>query len=140
MSQNPSPKTKKDGGGGNNCNEDDRYYGQDSDKWHRNRYRYNSDSVRMFDSIGIIEPDAPQNRSLSGVGKATRKKIWGALKGGQYYEILVQRNKDFVTVGPSSHGHGQTFGSNGGGTLAKGVLNFCSLRHPGGEEETSLTL
>ena len=93
----------------------------------------------MFDSIGIIEPDAPQNRSLSGVGKATRKKIWGALKGGQYYEILVQRNKDFVTVGPSSHVHVQTFGSNGGGTLTKVLLNFRRRRYPGGEEDNSLT-
>ena len=45
-----------------------------------------------------------------------------------------------MTVGTSSHGHGQNFGSDDGGTLEKGVLNFISLRHPGGEEETSLTL
>ena len=40
----------------------------------------------------------------------------------------------------SSHGHSQTFGRDDGGTLTKGVLIFNSLRHPGGEEETSLTL
>ena len=74
MSQSPSPNTKKDGGGGNNFKEDDHNYGQERYGRHIDSYRYNSDSVRMFDSIGIIEPDAPQNRSLAGVGKATREK------------------------------------------------------------------
>ena len=61
---------------------DDHDYDQDRDERHIDSYRYNSDSVRMFDSIGIIELDASQNRALAGVGKATRKKIWGAFKGG----------------------------------------------------------
>ena len=43
-------------------------------------------------------------------------------------------------VGPSIHDHSQTFGRNGDGTLTKVVLNFRSLRHPGGEEETSLAV
>ena len=36
-----------------------------------------------------------------------------------------------MTVGTSSHGHGQTSGSDDGGTLTKGVLNSRSLGHPG---------
>ena len=54
---------------------DDHDYGQDMDKRHRDSYRKNSDSIRMFDSIAIIKMDASQNRALAGVGKATRKKI-----------------------------------------------------------------
>ena len=49
----------------------------------------------MFDSIGIIELDASQNRDLAGVGKATRKKNWGSFKGGHYNESLVQKNKRY---------------------------------------------
>ena len=45
---------------------------------------------------------------------------------------MVQKNKEQGEVGPYSHGHGQTFGSNDGGTLTKGVINSISLRHPGG--------
>ena len=56
------------------------------------RYRYNSDYVRMFDSIGIIELDASQNRALAG-GGATRKKILGGVQGRRYNEILVQKKK-----------------------------------------------
>ena len=89
MSQNSSPNTKKDGGGGNKCKEDDHDYGHERDEQHSDRYRCNSNSVRMFDSIEIIETDASQNRVLAGVGKATRKKILGAFKGGRYNEILV---------------------------------------------------
>ena len=37
-----------------------------------NRYRYNSYYVRMFYSIGIIEPYASHNIALAGVGKAAR--------------------------------------------------------------------
>ena len=48
----------------------------------------------MFDSIGIIELDASQNRALAGVGKATRKKMWGTFKGGRYNESSVQKNKE----------------------------------------------
>ena len=72
-------------------------YGQDRDERHSNIYRYNSDYVHMFDSIGIIKLDASQNRSLSRVGKATvtatSKNIWGAFKGFRYNEILLQKNK-----------------------------------------------
>ena len=84
MSQNPSPQTKKDGG--NNCREENHDYGQDRDERHSDSYRYNSDYVRIFYSIGIIEPDASQNIALNGVGKVTRKNIWGAFKGGRYNE------------------------------------------------------
>ena len=69
-------------------------YVQDRDKRHSNSYPYNSDSVPIFDSIGIIELDASQNRALAGVGKATREKILGVFKGGQYNESLVQQNKE----------------------------------------------
>ena len=72
---------------------DDHYYGQDRYKRHSDSYRYNSDYVWMFDSIGVIELDASQNRALAGVGMVTRKKIWGAFKGGQYNESSVQKNK-----------------------------------------------
>ena len=57
---------------------EDHNYSQNREDWHSDSYRYNSDYVRMFDSIGIIELDTSQNRALAGVGKATRKKIWGA--------------------------------------------------------------
>ena len=73
---------------------DNHYYGQDRDERHSDSYGYNSDSVRMFDSIGIIELDASQNRALAGVGKVNRKKIWEAFKGGRYNESLVQKNKE----------------------------------------------
>ena len=53
-------------------------------------------------------------------------------KGGQDNTSLVQNYKEQGTVGPSSHGHCQTFGSDYGGTLTKGVLNSHILRHPGG--------
>ena len=49
----------------------------------------------MFDSIGIIKLDTSQNRALAGVGKATRKKMLGAFKGGRYNESLVQKNKEY---------------------------------------------
>ena len=44
-------------------------------------YRYNSDYVRIFNSVGNIKPDASQNRALSVVGKANKKR-WGAFKLG----------------------------------------------------------
>ena len=44
----------------------------------------------------------------------------------------MQKNKEQGEVGPYSHGHGQTFGSNDGGTLTMGVINSSSLRHSGG--------
>ena len=56
------------GGGGNNFKEDNHNCGQDRDKRHSDSYRYNSDPVRMFDSIGIVKTDAFQNRALAGVG------------------------------------------------------------------------
>ena len=34
-----------------------------------------------------------QNRTLAGVGKASRKKIWGVFKGGRYNKSLVQKKK-----------------------------------------------
>ena len=55
----------------------DHDYGQDREDRHIDSYWYNSDSVRMFDSVGIIELDASQNRALAGVGKAARKNYWG---------------------------------------------------------------
>ena len=83
ISYNPSPKTKKDGGGGIIASrEDDQDYVQDRDKRHSDSYRYNSDYLRMFDFIGIIKLDAYHNKALSGVSKATREKIWGSIKGG----------------------------------------------------------
>ena len=78
----------------NNCKEDNHDYGQDRDQRHSDSNRYNSDSVRMFDSNGIIESEASQNRALDGVGKATREKIWGAFKGGRYNESSVQKNNE----------------------------------------------
>ena len=45
---------------------------------------------------------------------------------------MVQKNKNQGEVGPYSHGHGQTFGSKDGGTLIMRVINFISLRNPGG--------
>ena len=44
----------------------------------------------------------------------------------------MYKNKEYRAVGTSSHGHGQTFGSDNDGTLTKVVLNFRSLRHPDG--------
>ena len=38
MSQNPSSKTKKYGGGGNNCKEDNNDYSQDRYEWHQGKY------------------------------------------------------------------------------------------------------
>ena len=72
----------------------DHEYGKDRDERHSDRYQYNSDSVRMFDSIGILELNPSQNKVLAGVGKATRKKIWWAFKGGRYNESSVQKNKE----------------------------------------------
>ena len=63
---------KKDGGGVNNCKEDNHDYSQDTDERYSDSYGYNSDYVRMFDSIGIIKLDTSQNRALAGVGRATR--------------------------------------------------------------------
>ena len=39
MSQNSSPKMKKDGGGGNYCKEEDNVYGQDRDERHQSKYK-----------------------------------------------------------------------------------------------------
>ena len=73
---------------------EDNDYGQDRDKQHIDSYRYNSDSVRMFGSIGILELDVSQKRTLAGVGKATREKYWGAFKRGRYNESSVHKNKE----------------------------------------------
>ena len=35
-----------------------------------------------------------QNRALAGVGKANRKNIYGAFKGGRYNESSLQKNKE----------------------------------------------
>ena len=83
---------------------DNHDYGQDRDEWHIDSYRYNSDSVRMFDSIGIVELDAYHNIDLAGVGNATRKKIWEAFKGGQYNASLVHKNKE-QEIGPNNNDH-----------------------------------
>ena len=72
---------------------DNHDYRQERDERRSDSYLYNSNYVQMFGSIGIIKMDASQNRDLAGVGKATRKKICGAFKGGQYNESSVQKNK-----------------------------------------------
>ena len=87
----------------------------------------------MFDSIGIIKPEASQNRSLDGVGKADMKKIWGVFNGGRYNKSLVQRNKEQGTAITSRHGHGHTFGSNNGGKFTKLLIKYRSLGQHGGE-------
>ena len=51
MSQNPSPKTKKDGGGGYNCKEDDNDYGQDRDERHQGEYE---EEVEEEDEEAVI--------------------------------------------------------------------------------------
>ena len=51
---------------------DNHNYSQNRDERHSDILRYNSDYVRMFDSIGIIKLDTSQNRALAGVGRATR--------------------------------------------------------------------
>ena len=56
---------------------DNHNYGQDRDEWHRDSYWYNSDYVRRFDSGGITELDASQNKALAGVGKAARNFFEG---------------------------------------------------------------
>ena len=81
MSQNPSPKTKKDGSVGNNLKEYDHDYVQDRDKCHSDSYRYNSDYVWMFDSIEIIEPDALPEQSLGWGGEGDQEKNMGGVQG-----------------------------------------------------------
>ena len=73
---------------------DNHDYSQYRDEQHSNSYRYNSNSVRMFDSIGVIKLNAPQNRAPDRVGTVTRKKLWGSFKGGRYNESLVHKNRD----------------------------------------------
>ena len=73
---------------------DDHDDGQDRDERHINSCRYNSDSVRMFDSIRMIELESYQNRSLAGLRMATRGKIWVEFKRVRYNESSVQRNKE----------------------------------------------
>ena len=85
----------------------------------------------MFDSIGSLKPDAPQSGALDGVGKAIRQ-IWRVFIGVGDDRSSGQKNDDQDMVGCSSHCHGQTFGSNGGGTLTTRSLSSCSLRHLGG--------
>ena len=51
MSQNPSPKKKKDRGRGNNCKEEDKYYGQDRDEWHQGEYE---EEVEKEDEEAVI--------------------------------------------------------------------------------------
>ena len=72
---------------------DDQDYVQDRDKRHSDSYRYNYDYVRMFDSVGIIELDASQNRSLDGVGKATRKKNWGRSRDVDTMKFWCRRTR-----------------------------------------------
>ena len=77
---------------------EDQEYGQDRDDRHNNIYRYNSDSVRMFYSIGIIEPDTSQNRSLDGVGKATRKKNRGRSREVNIMKVRCRRTRSRGSV------------------------------------------
>ena len=65
-------------------------------------------------------------------GEGDQENKLGAFKGGRYNESSVQKNKEEGGFGPSRYGHGQTFGSDNGGTLTKGLINLFSLGHPGG--------
>ena len=80
-------------GGVNNCKEDDNNYNQDSDKRYSNRYQYNSDSVQMFDSIGIIKPEASQKRALAGIGKATKKKYEGCSREDDTMKFMCRTTR-----------------------------------------------
>ena len=72
---------------------DHHYYDQDRDERHIKSYWYNSNSVRMFDSIGIIELDTSQNIALAGVGKATRKKYGGCSREVNTMKVLCRRTR-----------------------------------------------
>ena len=93
MSQNPSPKTKTYRSEGNNCKEDYKNYSQDRDERHIDSYRYTSDSIWMFDSIGIIEPDASQNRALDGFVKANREKNGGRPREADTMKLWFRRKR-----------------------------------------------
>ena len=51
MSQNPSPKTKKDGDGGNHCKEEDKDYSQDRDERYPGEYE---EEVKEEDKEAVI--------------------------------------------------------------------------------------
>ena len=51
MSQNPSPKTKKYRGGGNNFKEDNNDYGQEKDEQHQGKY---NEEVKEEDEEAVI--------------------------------------------------------------------------------------
>ena len=68
---------KRTKGRDSNCKEEDHNHSQDRDEQHIDSYRYNYYYVWIFDSIGIIEPNASQNRALAEVGNATKKINWG---------------------------------------------------------------
>ena len=72
---------------------EDHDYVQDRDENHRNSYLYNSNYVWMFDSIGIIELDASQNRALAGVGKATSKNILGLSRDVDIMKVRCRRTR-----------------------------------------------
>ena len=72
----------------------DNHFGQDREERQIDSYGYNSDYVRMFDSIGIIELDASQNRALAGGGKAIRKIYGGRSREADTMKGSVQKNKE----------------------------------------------
>ena len=72
------------------CKEDRIASDRDSREEYIDSFRYNSDSVRMLDSVGIIEPDASQNRTSAGVGKATNP-IWSNICGGRGGGLTIWR-------------------------------------------------
>ena len=100
MSQNPLPKTKKEGRGGNNCKEDGRSnYGQDRDERQNYSYhRYKSDLVGMFDSTRIIKLDASQNRDLARVGTTTREKYRGISREVNSMKVWCRRTRSRGSV------------------------------------------
>ena len=77
---------------------DNHNYGQDRDERHSGSYHYNSNCVRMFDSIGIIELYDSQNRALDGLEKATRKIYGGRSREIDTMKIRCRRPKSRGSV------------------------------------------
>ena len=67
--------------------EEDQNYSQDRDERHSDSYGCNSDSVRMFDSIGIIEPEMVGGGCIQGHRSiSTSNATMGVGGGGKFVE------------------------------------------------------
>ena len=81
----------------------DNHFGQDREERQIDSYGYNSDYVRMFDSIGIMELDASQDRVLAGLGKATREKYLGRSREFNEMEVRCIRTRSRVSVSTTTN-------------------------------------